>query len=267
VRTALPSTALAALLFASRGLADSPPPKVCVVVAGDPDAAVQAAATTLTDAIATRDGLRGVADADTRAVLRGETRTEPALAPYASARRALGGVDGDAPVLDDLGQRLGCAIAVELAARPTGTRVRAYDVVHRVFRPAIEVSTVAPPLVDHYVLPHARAAMEPSPPPSPAALTATAAASSTAPTAPATGGSAPSTPVRRTVAPAPRAIDPRANLGDDGGGRAAGRSDWWPWAVAGGAALLLVGGFFLAQSGGAETPVITVTHAGTGGER
>jgi hypothetical protein len=248
VRTAPLSAALAVVAVASNVLADPPPPKVCVLVAGDADPNVQAAASTLSEAIAARADLRGVVDADTRAVLRGEGRDEPSLADYVAARRALSGTEADARTLDEVGQRLGCALAVDVMARPSGLRVRAYDVVHRSMRPAVEVATLTPPLVDEYVLPHARAAMEPI----------SDSASRPAGTARA------DQPAQAAAAPARAPRDPRTALQPEPA-RRVGLPPTWAWAVAGGAALLLVGGFFLVQSSGPGTPVITVMHPPTGG--
>src|SRR5207249_3043584 len=113
--------------------ADPPAPKVCVVVAGDPDANARATAAHLVDSIAARTDLRGVADDDMRAVLLAETRSDPILAPLVRARRSLVGTDEDAASLDVLGERLGCVLAVEIAPLPAVFLVRTYDTVRRAF--------------------------------------------------------------------------------------------------------------------------------------
>lgn len=158
---------LAALTITSASalsLADPPAPKVCVVVAGDPDAVARGSATRLATAISARSDLRGVSDADTRAVLRGESRPDPSLGPLATLRRALSGTDADAVQLEAIGQRLGCGLTVEIAARPAGLSMRNFDVVHRVFEPSRTVTAIDSSAVDRWIAPAARAALSPDAP-------------------------------------------------------------------------------------------------------
>jgi len=117
--------AAAALTLAAAAHAD-PPPKVCVAVVGDHDESVRALADDVTARISSGNTLRGVADADSRAALRGE----PAVTAneLTAARRALRGTDADIAALRTLGDQLGCAWFVELAARPAGTLVRVVNV-------------------------------------------------------------------------------------------------------------------------------------------
>lgn len=125
--------ALTALLVPCSAHAD-PPPKVCVAVVGDPDEAVRALAEDVTARISTSGELRGVADADSRAALRGEP-SAPA-SDLTAARRGLRGTDADLDPLRALADQLGCAWFVELGARPAGTLVRVIDVVRRAERAA-----------------------------------------------------------------------------------------------------------------------------------
>jgi hypothetical protein len=121
------SVAVCAALLIPRAVSADPPPKVCVAVVGDPDEAVRALADDVSTRVGTTEGLRGVADADSRASLRGE----PAVTTndLTVARRALRGTDADLPGLRALADQLGCGWFVELGARPAGTLVRVLDVV------------------------------------------------------------------------------------------------------------------------------------------
>lgn len=118
--------ACAALLLPALASGD-PPPKVCVAVVGDPDEAVRALADDVSTRISTSDAVRGVADADSRASLRGEPSV--ATNDLTAARRALRGTDADLPGLRALADQLGCAWFVEVGARPAGTLLRVIDVV------------------------------------------------------------------------------------------------------------------------------------------
>lgn len=131
--------ALSALLVPCSVSAD-PPPKVCVAVVGDPDEAVRALADDVTSRISTSAELRGVADADSRAALRGEP-SAPA-SDLTAARRGLRGTDADVAPLRALADQLGCAWFVELGARPAGTLVRVIDVVRAAVRSAETLSSV-----------------------------------------------------------------------------------------------------------------------------
>ncbi|MFO0625240.1 MAG: hypothetical protein U0325_06435 [Polyangiales bacterium] len=121
------SVVVCAALMIPRAVSADPPPKVCVAVVGDPDEAVRALADDVSTRVGTTEGLRGVADADSRASLRGE----PAVTTndLTVARRALRGTDADLPGLRALADQLGCGWFVELGARPAGTLVRVLDVV------------------------------------------------------------------------------------------------------------------------------------------
>lgn len=118
---------VSAVLLVPAVAAGDPPPKVCVAVVGDPDEAVRALADDVATRVGSSDDLRGVADAESRAALRGEP-TVPTN-DLTAARRALRGTDVDLPGLRALADQLGCAWFVELGARPAGTLVRVVDVV------------------------------------------------------------------------------------------------------------------------------------------
>jgi hypothetical protein len=121
------SVVVCAALLVPRAVSADPPPKVCVAVVGDPDEAVRALADDVTTRVGTTEGLRGVADSDSRASLRGESSVS--TNDLTVARRALRGTDADLPGLRALADQLGCGWFVELGARPAGTLVRVLDVV------------------------------------------------------------------------------------------------------------------------------------------
>ncbi len=249
------SAPLAALLTLtpSIALADPPAPKVCVAVAGDPDESVRASADTLADAIAHREGLRGVADADARAALRGETiATTSDMADLAAARRTLRGEDRDAATLDGVSTRLGCGLVVELMARPAGTLVRVYDPVLRAWPSSRELPTIDAATLDATV--------------TPALAARTAASGST------TNGTATTTSGAANAAqPASAANASASNRSGANDHRVAAtqpatRSVWsraWPWIAVGAVALAVVGVYFLAEDGvTTSTTRVTVVHPG-----
>ena len=218
---------LSASLCASTAFADPPPPKVCVAVAGDPDEAVRAVAADVAERVASGPATRGVADADIRAALRGESNLSEDQADRARGRRALRGADADAATLDGLAEPLGCAWFVTVSAAPSGARVRAYDVLHHRFAGSGDASDAAAAMT---VL---RGAMT--------------AGASAAPEA-----SSSSTTARQGTA----ALTRREN--------ASGLtfSRMWPWLVAGGVALGVVAAFVLLQSEEAPSTTVTVIHRG-----
>jgi len=88
---------------------------------------VRALADDVSTRVGTTEGLRGVADGDSRASLRGEPTVS--TNDLTVARRALRGTDADLPGLRALADQLGCGWFVELGARPAGTLVRVLDLV------------------------------------------------------------------------------------------------------------------------------------------
>lgn len=267
------SAARAALLVTSfatsAAFADPPAPKVCVAVAGDPDESMRASAETLADAIAHREGLRGVADADARAALRGDSLANAAsaadVADLAAARRSLRGEDRDATALDAVSTRLGCGLVVELMARPAGALVRVYDPVQHAWPASRELPSIDAATLDAVVLPtlarhDAPAASTDASTPTDAAVSADASSSN---------GSA--VTAANTAQPA-NAQNPSA-AGRSGtndrrvtAAQPASRSVWsraWPWIAVGGVALAVVGAYFLAQEGSTtSTTRVTVVHPG-----
>jgi hypothetical protein len=228
-RTATLPILLAGTVFTSFAWAD-PPPKVCVAVAGDPDEAVRAAAETLSETIGTHRMLRGVADADARAALRGEPRAENPMPELTTARRALRANDRDGALLDPLAEQLGCALFVEVAARPAGMVVRIYDTVAHTWRDAREVANINPATVDDVIVP---AALQRGTRPNTPDGGVTNAHTNTATRA-------------NTDATAPRSFWSRA----------------WPWVVVGALAAGVVAVYFLAESEVSNTTRITVIHGG-----
>ncbi len=218
-RHSLQATVLAALvvpaifLRSTLAMAD-PPPKVCVVVVGDPDADVRASAMTLADSVEASPALRGVADPDARAALRGERPVPEGMGELATARRTLHGVDQDATVLLTVGRSLGCALVVELASRPATTTLRVYDIVHETWNPAHDVTAIDSTVLDRWIIPVAHPT-EPASVPAPPAPpdNATPAASPPAP------GEAHDARVATPAAPA----HTRSNF----------LVRYWPWFVAG----------------------------------
>jgi|GEM_PF-1372990 len=242
-----PLVAALCLLAASATVAADPPPvKVCVTVAGDPDESMRAGAESVSDAVAHHPGLRGVADADARAALRGDP--SPAdFADLAAARRSLRGADADAPALDALSLRLGCGLVVELMARPAGAAARAYDPVRRTWAPARELTALDATVVTAVVLPALEARNAPSPDAG-AASDASAPADAAVTDASADAGARAAT-VDRRAAPTP----------------SPSQSAWsraWPWVLVGGVALAVVGVYFLADGNTSTSTRVIVSHPG-----
>lgn len=216
-----------AFFYASFALADPPPPKVCVAVAGDPDEAVRSLANDFSERVSTGPGSRGVADADIRAVLRGEPNASGEQADRARARRALRGTDTDATTLDQLAVPLGCAWFITLSSAPSGARARAYDVVNHRFTAGADVTTVD----------------------------TTVAYLQTALGAPTTPTTSPITPSRATHQPP---VLPTHTTQSSG----LTFSRMWPWLVAGGAALGVIAAFILLQDEDTPSTTVTVIHRG-----
>jgi hypothetical protein len=209
-------------LLGAKAHAD-PPPKVCVVVAGDPDEALRSAADTLDGALGLRNDLRTVADPAARAALHGEPTTDPSVQDLAERRRSLRGAASDLDALVPLGDRLGCAWVVTLQGRAAGPQIHTADLVHHRWQsPHPLTATDAPSLVA-FVLADVLAAPSPT-------------STATTPPRPST---APQAPLRRT-------FWQRA----------------WPWAVVGGAALVVLGVFFLTQDEPPGSVRLTVVHGG-----
>jgi hypothetical protein len=243
----------AALAASASVAADPPPVKVCVAVAGDPDESMRAGAETVSDAVAHNPSLRGVADADARAALRGDTAPAD-FADLAATRRSLRGTDADATALDALSLRLGCGLVVELMARPAGAAARSYDPVRHTWMPARELSAIDANVVTTVVLPALEARNAPPVTDAGTGDAGVSDASTTTdaavPDAGASDAGARATTVDRRVAPTPSTQ----------------QSAWsraWPWVLVGGIALAVVGVYFLADGNTSTSTRVIVSHPGT----
>lgn len=226
--------------------ADPPPPKVCVIVAGDPDDVARGAARAMDHELSLRTDVRVLADDAVRAALRGDVSQDPAVADVVSLRRTLHGDDTDGLTLDALGHRLGCTLTVEFASRPEGVWLRSYDVMHHTFIAAgASRVSVGSDLVPVFAA-TARRAVDGT-----LQVAWGLAAGARLVISPLAVSSA---RAANTAASSPAPVAPSTSRGPGIIG----------WAVAGGAALLLVGGFLLAQSAAPASSTITVTHAGAG---
>lgn len=223
---ALAATVL--LSVATTAWADPPPPKVCVAVAGDPDEAVRTLARETEALLSSSATWRVVADASTRDALRGESPTPADQADRATARRALRSSDADASTLDAVGDALGCAWFVTLAARSAGVAPRVYDLGRHAF--------VATPDAGSFDAAGVVRLLE---------GTVTSHTSATPPTAAAPATTAPARP----AATAPARSTPLI-------------SRVWPWLIVGGVVLGVLGAVILLQDESTPRTTITVVHRG-----
>ncbi len=175
------SLSIAMSAFATTASAD-PPPKVCIAVAGDPDEAVRTLARETEALLSSSTTWRVVADAGTRDALRGESGTPAEQADRASARRALRSTDADAATLDSVGDALGCAWFVTLAARSAGIAPRVYDLGRHTFVATPVAGSFDAPAVVHLL--EGTVTSQAASTPSPAAAAATPAPARPAATAP-----------------------------------------------------------------------------------
>ncbi len=113
--------------------ATPPPPKVAVVVVGDPDDHLRALARRVDDAL--EPTLRRPFDPGLRGALRGEPgEPDDGLDTVRRDRRRLGaGEASDAPVLAALGQRAGALVVGVVRATADGAELVALDVHHAAF--------------------------------------------------------------------------------------------------------------------------------------
>lgn len=226
--TARRTAALAALtLAAAAPLAwGDPPPKVCVAVAGDPDEAVRTLARETEALLSASTAWRVVADASTRDALRGESPTPAEQADRATARRALRSADADAATLDSVGDALGCAWFVTLAARSNGVAPRVYDLGRHAFSATPAAGSFDAPAVVHLLEGAVSSRAASAVTPSPAAATPAA-----------------------TPTPAPARSVPLI-------------SRVWPWIIVGAVVLGVVGAVVLLQDEGTPRTQINVVHRG-----
>ncbi len=175
------SLAFAVCAFATTTSAD-PPPKVCIAVAGDPDEAVRTLARETEALLSASTTWRVVADASTRDALRGESGAPAEQADRAAARRTLRSVDADAATLDSVGDALGCAWFITLAARSAGIAPRVYDLGRHAFVATPAAGSFDAPAVVHLL--DGTVTSQTASTPSPAAAAATPAPARPAVTAP-----------------------------------------------------------------------------------
>lgn len=246
LRAAPHVTALALLALAPAAAADPPPVKVCVAVAGDPDESVRAGAESVADAVAHHPALRGVADADARAALRGDASPTD-FADLAAARRSLRGADADAAALDALSLRLGCGLVVEVMARPAGAAARAYDPVRRAWAAARELPALDAAVVTAVVLPALDARNA-------AAGDAGVAGDASVVTIAGDAGVTPDVPAASAAPAVDRRVAPTPAASPSFLSRA------WPWLLVGGVAAAVVGAYFIAEGATTTSTRVTVTH-------
>jgi hypothetical protein len=245
------SLSLAACVFglalhAPSALAQPLSPKVCVAVARDPDPAVRTLASRLDALLGASPAVRGIADPDARALLRGDPSSDAAHA-LAIARRALDFTESDRLALTRVAESLGCSRVLELSSTPRGVMIRQFDVLAQSFDPGVESSS----WTDQDLA--SRAGISPSPP-------ARASAPSSAEPARALAPAARSVPRRITPSDPRVAPDRSSNTSPDSS--AARRAPTWAFVAAGVAGAALVGGFIAAQSLGPSIPVVHVSGPG-----
>lgn len=156
-------------------------PKVAVVVAGDPDPGLRAAARRAEDALAQSDRIALASDARLRDALRGEPGADDdGLAGARAERRALGLGDArDRPHLATLATLAGAVAVAVVRARPDGQSELVVADVGRgaLFEGELELSGASPEAIARFVGARARAAARASVaavarPPRPGARTA-----------------------------------------------------------------------------------------------
>jgi len=221
------SIALSTAALTARAWAD-PPPKVCVAVAGDPDEAVRTLARETEALLSSSATWRVVADVSTRDALRGESATPSEQADRATARRALRSTDADASTLDSVGDALGCAWFITLAARSAGVAPRVYHLGRHAF--------VATPAAGSF---DAAAVVR--------LLEGTVTSLTASTPSPAAAAATP-IPARPAVTAPTRSVPLISRV--------------WPWLLVGAAVLGVVGAVVLLQDESTPRTTITVIHRG-----
>ena len=244
-------TIVFATLRAAGSANADPAPKVCLAVAGDADEAVRTLARAADAVLGAEAAWRVVADASTRDALRGESAVPADLADRSAARRALRSTDADGATLDAVGDALGCAWFVTLAARAQGVAARVYDVPHHRFAATPDARSFDAHAVVLLLTETVNNASRPaaSPPP------ATPASSNPDASVPAT----PAVPTDASASPAHPAVPAQAAAPVR---RAATFSRVWPWLVVGGVVLGIVGAVILLRDEGTPQTTLSVVHRG-----
>lgn len=289
----------AALLLAGSVASADPPPKVCLVLAGDPDATLVASLRALQLQLSQRSDTRSIADEASRDALLGQAASAEPEATLARLRRGLLATEADAEALTQLGARLGCTVALEASARPAGFAGRVFDLRVSRFTGSWESASIDATWLDRALAgPSAGGAPAPAangaavgvagasvsppgaapatprgaslPPPPPGAAPAPP-----APQAPPSAGNV-LNPVRPSSAgaasvgarPAGPAVGPTELPGDGGPGstgavRARQSAPFWPWILAGGVAAAVVAVFIGVQASQPGPVVLDVSRAAT----
>lgn len=272
------ATAASIIASSDHALAQTVAPKQCVTVARDPDEAARTLAARVEAAFATAPAARVVADARTRAILRGEIADDATMSALVTARRTLTLADTDSAPLTAIADALGCASITVIASSPRGFVVRRYDILARRY----DESTENTQWTDDQLRTRLGLATA-------ATATNTATNANTAPTAISTAANASSAtattstaqttgqgaatvtgapgPTQAASSSAPRAAtrpDPRVTTQPDPlRNNTANRSTpVWAWVIAGVAGAGLIGAFIAAQSIGPSVPLVRVSGPG-----
>lgn len=139
--------------------ATTAPPKIAVVVSGDPEPALIEAARGVTEGIRSAPELRGPSDPGVVAALRGEPAPsqDDGLGGVRALRRRLGWSDGrDLAILRDLGRGVGASLVAVLRSQDGSIRLEVFDVeAARLYEGSLDLSGGGDPLT--YVAARARA--------------------------------------------------------------------------------------------------------------
>lgn len=136
-------------------------PKVVVVIAGDPDPLLLAAAREIEARLAVSEAVRLPSDPALRATLRGEAGADDdGLEEVRRERRRLGlGEASDAPILQRLGRRAGAVAVIVVRASPDGAQALALDVrTAQFFEGALDMTAPDPETIVPFVSRRARLA-------------------------------------------------------------------------------------------------------------
>ncbi len=205
-----------------------PPPKVCIAVAGDPDEAVRTLARETEASLGSSSSWRVVADSSTRDALRGESPTTADQTDRSASRRSLRSTDADADTLESIGDALGCAWFITLAARSAGTAPRVYDLARHAFASAPPAGSFDAPAV---------------------VILLEGAMSHPAASIPAVASPPATTPSSTTRSAPARRVPTISRV--------------WPWLVVGGVVLGVLGAVVLLQGDTTPRTNISVVHRGS----
>jgi hypothetical protein len=248
--------------------AQTPPPKVTVVVAGDPDETVRQGARRVSDVVASSERMRGPTDPGLRGALRGEPapKESDGLERARNARRRLGwGEKKDLPVLQSIGRMTGAdLIAVVRHGPEQGAEVVAVDVTAGAFYEGSVAPSAGEDELEGFLASRAQAAAKREGPPGPSAG---ATPSGTRPAAgggpPPSAGPAPAGGRGSAPQPSPEKQASEKKDGEDDGGVKAWLADNWPYLVGGALLAGTVTAFAVRQSNdGSSQPVLRFQPGG-----